>query len=121
MSLKRIRKYLWPDRWPIANLPRQIISDYHLRTATKSQILIMQAGYARSPAEAQRLLDRHNCTSAADLIRIIYKRPKRRFWRRLHIVLSRIEGAQPKGQHRMKKPPKEGVIVHYITGDNHRI
>ena len=121
MTIKRIRKYLFPIPWPIKPLPRRLISDYDIERATPAQLHIMQAGYARSPEDAQILLDKHGVKSADDLIPLVKKRRKTAFWRRLHIVLSRVEGAEPKGLGTRQKRIDEGVPTHFKTKNNHRI
>jgi hypothetical protein len=103
MSLiSQIRKYTFPRR-NAPRVPLQYISDYDLRHATSDQLMMIEAGYARSPIEAQAMLDEHGMT-ARDLLPTLPPRRKRKNpLSQLANILMSIEGARRGGDIR---PPK---------------
>lgn len=57
----------------------------------------MKAGAARSPQEAQRLLDYYGVARAAELLPLLPKKERgllERVWRRLVWLIMKIEGAR---------------------------
>ena len=104
MSLiSQIRKYTFPRR-NAPRVPLQYISDYDLRHATKDQLMLIEAGYARSPIEAQAMLDENGMTSARDLLPTLPPRRRRKNpLSQLANILMSVEGARRGGEIR---PPK---------------
>lgn len=94
MSIKQLRKYIFPQK-NRARVPLQFVDDYDITRANHEQKLVMLAGYARSPKEAQRLMDKHKVNTARALLPLLPPRRKRKnpFSQLAHLV-SRIEGAR---------------------------
>jgi hypothetical protein len=95
MSLiKQLRKYVFPRKgaW---RAPRQFVDNYDLRNATKEQTTVILAGYARSPKEAQILMDKHGAEFARDLLpKLPPRRTRKNPLVQLANVIMRIEGAR---------------------------
>lgn len=102
MNIRKLRRYLYP-RLSRYRLPMTLVDDYNMASATKDQKIIMLAGYARSPKEAQRLMTRYKATTAHELMRHMKPRRTRpRIITQLANLIMRIEGAR-RG---MAQPPK---------------
>jgi hypothetical protein len=93
---RKLFRYFFHEPEKLAYRPRQFISPYDIREATEEQLLIMKAIKARSPEEAQRLLDKHDAANVYDLIAKL-EREKPSFWQRVKgravTLLMRIEGS----------------------------
>lgn len=115
MSLiKQLRKYVFPRRsaW---RAPRQFVDNYDLRNATDEQITVILAGYARSPKEAQILMDKHRVTRASELLpKLPPRRTRKKPLEQLANIIMRIEGAR-RGQPQFKIDQR--LPIHYRFKD----
>lgn len=92
MSLIRnIRLWFFPK--PKFKPPlRSIISPYHMSEANEQQKLLMLAGAARSPQDADNLMKRYGVHSAGEVLEKLPPPKKRSLKRRLILLIRRIEG-----------------------------
>lgn len=92
MALFRdVMKWFYPKRKFKPPL-RTIISPYKLQQATEQERLLMLAGAARSPQDAQRLMERYDAQSAGEVIDCLPPRPRPTLRRRLVLLVRRFEG-----------------------------
>jgi hypothetical protein len=71
--------------------------------------MLIEAGYARSPREADLLMQRYEMTSARDLLPMLPPRRKRPHWTtQIQNIIMRIEGARRQGD--MSRPKETPII-----------
>lgn len=94
--MRKLLTYFLKRRQKLASVPRQYISEYDVESATPEQLKLMVAGKARTPHEAQRLLDRYETKYAVVVIDLLPVR-KKTVWQilfdRLKTLVSRMEGS----------------------------
>ncbi len=94
MNIRRFRRYVRPPL-PRASVPLQFVSEYDITTANQEAKMVMLAGYARTPFEAQKLMEKYGVKTARDLLPLLP--PLRRRVNplsRLANIIMRIEGAR---------------------------
>jgi hypothetical protein len=88
------RFFMRYDKSP--KLPNQLRNDeMQIREATEMQRMVMHYRLARSPEEAQRLVETHKAKTAEELLRILYPHPPSLIARlgcRVKSLIERIEG-----------------------------
>ncbi len=77
----------------IARLPTELINTYKVGEQDADTLLILMSAQARDPHAVQRLMQRYNVTSAAELIPLLPKRKRPNWKKRLLNWLRRLEGS----------------------------
>lgn len=95
--MRKLLNYFLRRKRRLPNVPRQYIEHvYNFDEATDEQKKLMIAGKARTPKEAQRLLEKFQTRYASVVIDLIPLR-KRTFWQifedRLKTLVNRMEGS----------------------------
>lgn len=94
MSIRQWRKFIITPKGKYRP-PLQFVSDYDIRKADMEAKLVMLAGYARSPLEAHKLMDKHHVTTARDLLPLMPpRRTRKNPFRQVARVIMRIDGAR---------------------------
>jgi hypothetical protein len=95
-AFHKILRYFIHEPEELERRPRQFINPYEIREATDDQLLMMKAVKARSPEEAQRLMELHKAANIYELLAKL-ERQKPSFWQRIKAravtLVMRIEGA----------------------------
>jgi hypothetical protein len=92
--IREIRKWFFP-RKQFKPALRAIISPYDMQEATEQQRLLMLAHVARSPQDAQALLNRYKAQNAQEVLSQLPPRKRRSLKRRFILLMRRIEGHDP--------------------------
>lgn len=108
MGLKQILWYFAPYQKPIARFPREIALEENSSGMEEHAAMLIEAGYARTPKEAQRLLDKYKHPS--DAIAALYN-PRKGFWkRRLKTLLIKIDGSTERNPLKLKRLGGEFIL-----------
>lgn len=94
--MRRVVHYFLKKFRKLPHVPRQYIAEYEVTTANYEQLRLMEAGKARTPQEAQRLLDKYGTKYAAIVIDLLPVRKtslKQQIYSRLQSLVNRVEGS----------------------------
>jgi hypothetical protein len=105
-----MRLWFWPRR-KFKPALRTIISPYDLREATEQQRLLMLAGAARSPQDADMLMKYFHVSTAMEVLARLPPPKKRSLKRRWILLMRRIEGHDPTNIYEIK--PDNQITVRY--------
>jgi len=90
-------------------VPLQFVSEYDITKADREAKMVMLAGYARTPFEAKKLMEKHKVTTARELLPLLPPLRRRvNFFSQLSNIIMRIEGTR-RGVN--NKIPKESSKV----------
>lgn len=120
-------EYFFAWKWR-PRIPHHLVHPFDRTTASDDELLVMMAGRARDRQYIERLMKRHDVTTAAALLAKLPKRRGRPSLReRLDTLVMRLEGSQPYDpiradlrQIRIEAAPPDGGIRRARLRRGHR-
>lgn len=102
----------------IAKPPKSIINDETALGAEFEQLLVIMSGQARSPEDAQHLLDRYGVKTWHDLKQLLPRKRRRFFWQRLNQLVLKFAGHDYRNPYR-QRPDRIELKAKFIDRSNY--